>query len=307
MILNVVISVLIGLALLVMLAGYALCCKVIYPEVVPVAETRRIEIKNKNMDPAEFDSWEKEELHLPSSRGYDLYGLYLPLPGSRRTVVISHGITYSLFGSIKYIPLFRVRGCNVLLYDLRNHGANRRLNTTFGFHEQADLRLVVDWAFERLGPGGKVGTMGESMGAAITLLEARHDQRLSFAMADCAFSDLLDLLAHRRETELPWMPAWPLIPLASWFSQRLTGMCFEDVSPIRGLEQVSTPIFFAHGVDDRYIPPEMSVAMYDQKVRGVRRIYLTPNARHAEALVKNRTEYDRQVGEFLEQTGFLKA
>ena len=34
---------------------------------------------------------------------------------------------------------------------------------------------------------------------------------------------------------------------------------------------------------------------------------LDPLARHAEALVKNRTEYDRQGGEFLEPTGFLKA
>jgi uncharacterized protein len=305
MILIAVFSALGGLALLVLLGGFLLCCKVIYPKVVPVEETRRLEIEAQNMDPAEFDSWEKEELSLPSERGYQLYGIYLPLPGSQRTVVITHGITYSLFGSIKYIPLFRSRGCNVLIYDLRNHGRNRRLNTTFGFHEQHDLRQMVDWAFNRLGPGGKVGTLGESMGAAITLMEAKSDPRLSFAMADCPFSDLLDLLAYRRDVEVPWMPSWPFMPLASWFCQRLTGMQFEDISPIRGIEELSMPLFFAHGIEDRYIPPDMSMALYDNKKRGLRRLYLAPNARHAEALVKNRTEYDQRVAEFLESCGFL--
>jgi uncharacterized protein len=143
------------------------------------------------------------------------------------------------------------------------------------------------------------------MGAAITLLEAKGDPRLSFVVSDCAYSDLPDLLAYRRAVEVPWMPAWPFLPLASWFSQRITGMRFEDVSPIRDLEQVSTPIFFAHGSEDRYIPPEMSMAMYDNKIRGTRRLYLAPNARHAESLAKNRLEYDQLVGEFLEQIGFL--
>jgi fermentation-respiration switch protein FrsA (DUF1100 family) len=166
---------------------------------------------------------------------------------------------------------------------------------------------MVDWAFNRLGPGGKVGSMGESMGAAITLLEAKSDPRLSFVLADCAFSDLPDLLAYRRAVEVPWLPAWPFIPLASWFSRRITGMSFADVSPIAGLEDLSTPIFFAHGLEDRYIPPDMSIAMYDNKTRGIRRLYLAPNARHAEALVKNRAEYDQMVGEFLQQTGFLSA
>jgi len=305
MILGVLLSVFLILALLVLLGGYILCIRVIYPKVYPVEETRRLEIEAKNLDPADFDSWEKEEVHIHSDRGYDLYAIYLPQPGSRRTVVLSHGITYSLYGSIKYAALFRSRGCNLLLYELRNHGRNPRLNTTFGFYEKHDLRQVVDWAFSRLGPGGKVGTMGESMGGAITLEEAKDDPRLSFAMADCAYSDLNDLLAYRRAEEMPFMPAWPFIPLASWFAKRITGMRFEDVSPIRGLEALETPVFFAHGVDDRFIPPDMSIAMYDNKTRGMRRLYLAPNARHAEALVKNRAEYDRLVGSFLQETGFL--
>jgi len=305
MIAIILLSIFTGLALLVLLGGFILCTRVIYPQVYPLEETRRSEIEAKNMDPAEFDAWEKEEWTLRSERGYDLQAVYLPLPGSQRTVVITHGITLNRYGAVKYIPLFRSRGCNVLIYDLRNHGRSRRSSTTFGFHEQHDLRQMVDWAFKRLGPGGKVGTLGESMGAAITLLEAKSDPRLSFAMADCSFSDLSDLLDYRRASELPWMPRWPFIPLASGFSRLITGMRFEDVSPIRGLEELSTPVFFAHGSEDRYIPPEMSIAMYDNKTRGLRSLYLAPQARHAESLVKNRVEYDQRVAEFLQSSGFL--
>jgi hypothetical protein len=38
---------------------------------------------------------------MPSPFGYDLFGFYLPLPGTDRTVIIPQGVTYTLFGSVK--------------------------------------------------------------------------------------------------------------------------------------------------------------------------------------------------------------
>jgi hypothetical protein len=283
--------------------GYLLCRRVIYPRVRSVAETRRLEIEAHNLDPQEFEQWPREELSLRSAYGYDLYACYLPLKDSQKTVVISHGITYSLYGSIKYVPLFRKRGFNVLLYDLRHHGRSGGPNTTFGFYERHDLRLLVDWALQRLGPGGKVGTMGESLGAAVTIMEAKEDPHLSFAIADCPYSDLADLFDYRQRVQYPWLPRWPFFFIANWFCRRITGMSFEDVSPIGGIEALATPLLLTHGREDRYIPPEMSIAMFDNKRLGLRRIYLAPDARHAESLVKNPVEYDRTVGEFLHAIG----
>jgi hypothetical protein len=45
----------------------------------------------------------------------------------------------------------------------------------------------------------------------------------------------------------------------------------------------------------------MSQDLYDAKLTGARALYLVPAAGHADALVTDRDEYDRQVGKFLEQ------
>ena len=296
------------LALLLLAASlamaYYLSRLVVRPRVYALEETRRLTIERGRMDPAQFDSWAKEEFTLPSRWGYDLYSIYLPLPGSRRTVVLTHGHTWSLYGMLKYVPLFRSRGCNVLLYDLRFHGRSGGQNITFGDGERYDLQQMVDWAFERLGPGGRVGTLGESLGAAISLLESQLDPRLSFVVSDCAFSDLTALLTHRMRSEIPWLPVWPFLPLTAWVCWLTTGMHMAQVSPRRALVDVNTPILFIHGQNDRYVPPVMARELYDAKAHGLRQLYLAPDARHAESIIKNPQAYDQLVGAFLDQVGF---
>jgi uncharacterized protein len=204
---------------------------------------------------------------------------------------------------IKYGGMFYRRGWNLLVYDLRNHGRSGGNNTTFGYYEKHDLKAVVDWACDRLGPGGVVGTMGESLGAATTLQHAAIDRRIAFAISDCSFSSLGELLAYRLKVEYH-LPRFPLLNAAEFFIRLLTGgLTFDKASPISVIPGIETPIFFVHGKSDAYIPPEMSVNMYEAKQKGYRKLYLAPNADHAEAYWKNQSEYDQQVGSFLQDLG----
>jgi uncharacterized protein len=287
-----------SLVVLSLAVGYYFCSLIIYPKVTPIQQTYEWEAQAGKLVEAEYSAWPKEEIIIRSPFGYDLSGYYFPLAGSRRTVVIVHGITYSRFGSVKYMPVFRKRGFNVLIYDHRYHGRSGGPNCTFGYYEKHDLKAVVDWALARLGPGGTVGTHGESLGGATVLQHAALDERLAFVVADCPFSDLTEELRYRLKAEYH-LPAFPLMPLANLFSRLITGMTFDQVSPIRDLPAVTTPVLLAHGLQDRYVLPAMSQALYAVKQRGVRQLYLVPEAKHAEAWWKNPAEYDRQVGEFL--------
>jgi hypothetical protein len=283
-------------------AGYYFARVALFPRVYGVDYVLKQEIESGNIIEEAYKSWPKEEIRIHSPYGYDLYAVYHHCDNAQKTVIISHGITWNRYGSVKYASLFRKHGFNVLLYDLRNHGRSGGSNTTFGFYEKYDLKAVVDWAFAQLGSLGKVGTLGESLGASTTLQHAALDPRIAFAIADCPFSDLVTLFTYRLKEEYH-LPSFPLLPTASLISWFLTGMRFEQVSPIREMAKIHAPVMFVHGKEDRYIYPEMSVALYNAKTNGTRKLYLAPNAAHAQSLTKNRVEYEQQVAEFLQSIG----
>ena len=297
------IAVLLLVVQLVLLAiSYYFARLVIFPKVTPFAETQRLALEWGWVTEEKYTPWPKEEFTIRSPYGYDLSAIYHPVPGSRKTVVLTHGITFSRYGMVKYASMFYERGWNVLLYDIRHHGQSGGPNTTFGHFEKYDLKAVVDWAFDRLGPGGIVGTVGESLGAATTLQHAAIDPRIAFAIADCSYSSLFAQLAYRARVEYR-LPAFPLVYLAALWVWIMSGMRMSKVAPVKDLPNIETPIFFVHGKEDTYIPPKMSIDMYRAKTKGVRKLYLAPDANHAESVVKNPLEYDQKVGEFLQEIG----
>ncbi|GAP18226.1 alpha/beta hydrolase [Levilinea saccharolytica] len=294
-----VIWIFIGLLAVILGAGLYFAGRVVLPNVIPSEKTYELEVRHGKLDEVEFNRWPKQYVKIRSPHNYLINAIYIPHPNANKTVVLSHGFTYSLFGMVKYAPMFRKRGFNVLIYDLRHHGKTGGWNTTFGFYEKLDLKAVVTWAYDKLGTGGKVGVFGESLGAALSLQHAALDPRISFVIADCPFSDLNELLAYRLRNEFH-LPAFPLLPVSSMICWAFTGMAFRKVSPLREMPEIEAPILLIHGDRDTFVPKEMSIALLAAaKNSRLTRIYLAPQAEHAESFWTNPTAYEQQVDNFL--------
>jgi len=288
------------LLILITACGFYFSGIVIHPRTKSRETTLQIECEKGNMSPEAFEKLPKEEVCINSQYGYELHGYYFPNGNSKKTVIICHGITYTIFGSVKYMDMFMKRGFNVLIYDHRNHGDSGGSNTTFGYYEKYDLKSCTDWIFEKCGGDCTVGLHGESMGAAIALQNIAIDPRVSFCIADCPFSDLETLLKYRFKVKYR-LPSIPAIQITGLFARLRTGMRFKDISPIRDISKVETPVFLIHGREDMYIPTQMSIDMYNSNKKALRKLYLAPGARHAESVAVDREGYDRQVGEFLNE------
>lgn len=257
------------------------------------------------LDPDYLKALPREDVAIASPYGYALSGWFIPSNAdSRKAVILVHGVTRSRISSMKYVELFRKRGFHVLAYDHRRHGKSGGDSTTYGYYEKADLKACVDWLENRLGPGAVIGTHGESMGAATALQHAAMDSRLRFCIADCPYSHITGQLVYRLKVEYPLLPVYPTIPLVALVCRLRTGAVLGEAESLRRLPGADTPVLFIHGQEDSYIEKRMTEDMYRQK-QGMKRLYLAPGADHAEAYMKNPGEYDRIVGEFLEEAGVL--
>lgn len=291
------------LALAILGGGYYLNYTAQHPTLKSPAEAYRTEVESDYLDEDTWRDWPKEEVRLRSPFGYDMFGYYLPLEGARDTVILAHGYTYNLYGQVKYVDIFRKRGFNVVLYDHRAHGHSGGSIAGFGFYEKHDMQVWFEWALAQLGPDGRVGVMGESYGAATALQHAAIEPRVAFVVADCGYSDLRDLFAYHLRVDYH-LPPFPLLNVADWWSGRMAGYHYADVSPRRDVAQTTMPMCFIHGAADDYTPPTMSEENYAAKKEGARRIYLAPGAEHAGSFGIDRITYDRFVGEFLDEIGY---
>lgn len=272
---------------------------IIFPRKVEYKETYRIGVKSGEIDTEVFNKLQKEELFIDSYHDYQIHGLYFPCGNSQKVVIIAHGITWSLFGSYKYVEMFHEKGYNVLLCDHRFHGLSGGNHTSFGYFEKDDLQAWVDYFYDRIGSSVFVGVLGESLGGASALQFVKKDKRVGFCISDCSFSDLTSLLRLRLKADFK-IRFEPLISFTSFVTRLRYGWGFREISPIAGLDKLETPVLFIHGVEDDFIPYKMSVDMYHLK-KGIKKLYLVPNAGHAQAFLADKTGYKKHIGEFLKE------
>jgi fermentation-respiration switch protein FrsA (DUF1100 family) len=280
-------------------AGLYLALRLTHPHVRKSTEVYGIEVGNGNLDEAEYEMWSKREVVIQSPGGYPLFGIYFPTEGSNKTVMIVHGFTYGLYGSVKYMPMFRRRNFNILLVDLRHHGRSGGANITWGVQEKHDLAVWASWVLAQHGKEAVLGTLGESLGGATVLQHAAIDPRVAFTIADCPFSSLRGLLTHVLKTDYR-LPPSPLLELGEFWCRVLAGFTFAAASPINSMDKIQTPVLLIHGEEDALVPAEMSRELFEAKTSGVREIHLVAGAGHAEAFTRDPADYEAIVSGFIE-------
>lgn len=279
-----------------MLVVYLISRFLLSPKRFSYEKTYMLGIQKGEIDDRVFRSIKKEELFIRSYYGYKLHGMFFPVEKSKKVIIIAHGITWSLFGSFKYVDMFQKRGFHVLLCDHRYHGLSGGNYTSFGYYEKDDLRAWIDYLAERIGEKAFIGLLGESLGAASALEVSKLDNRVKFCIADSAFSDFQSLL--RLKLKHFKLRFYLLIDIISFLIKLRHGWSFPEISPIKGLEKTKTPILFIHGKEDSFIPSQMTLDMFKRK-KGNKKLYLVPRAGHAEAYNTDPKGYEKKVIEFI--------
>ena len=244
-----------------------------------------------------------QDVAIDSRFGYSLKGTFIPNPKpTETTLIFLHGFTENRLIGLNYLNLYLNAGYNLLLVDSRAHGESGGASVTWGVYEKHDVDQWVDWLRNRY-PTGTIGMHGISMGAATALLHAglnESNKRVAFYIADSSYADFESLLADQmnQRLQLPGnIPPQILLPYANAVAYLRSRFTFGDASPIRIVQQVTTPVLYIHGEADRLVPASMSQQLYSI-TKGQRQIHLFPRADHVSSIFTDRSRYRAVVQGF---------
>lgn len=268
-------------------------------------------LKNNVFNKTRFDSIKKENIKVKSQFNYELDGIVLLNPiKTNNTVIICHGIACNKWVMLKYSDIFLDNGFNVVLYDHRAHGESGGKVPSYGYYERQDLQKMVEFIQNKFHKG-KIGILGESMGAATVLQHAGYINSqyqkdsipVSFYIADCPFTSANKEFEFRLKEEYG-LPNFGIVETASLWTKIMQGFWFDDANPIKNADKINVPVMIAHGLADNYVPTSMGIELYS-KIKSPKTLLLEPDANHAESYMHNPKKYKERVNKFLKENNLL--
>lgn len=251
--------------------------------------------------PTDFGLPMPEEVTIPAD-GATLAGWFFDNPsGGDCGVILLHGHTGSRYGMLKYAPLFWTKGCDLLLYDHRFHGASTGNYGTYGYYEKQDALAALAWFEQRtaLQPG-QIGLLGESYGAATVLQAAPSASGLAFVAADSPYEDMQTIIG---EQAVQRFGGWTrlFVPGALALSGLRADFAPSQVSPLLAAPQIDAPVFLSHSAADQYTLPHHSQDIAGQLPAALcQRLHLTDwGSEHGNSIDDDFAAYQAQFEEFL--------
>ena len=282
-----------ALAAVGLLAAYGLASLAVYRRAfVP---DKPVFLDDFTFTPFEFQA-DSEEVELVTADGINFGAWHFRQPGSPQTVIVSGGHKGQRTNSLGISAALWRKGFNVILYSYRGMPGSARAPITFGIKEVLELQAVIAFARKRI-PHARIGLLGYSMGAVVSLLGAAGEPGVEALVLDSPFSDLRRLMAEnvRRAAKLPGRP---FVWLAGLMLRIRTGIRLSDCSPQAVLSSLEPrPLFFIHGGADDITSVNHSRRLYDA-YRGPREIWIVQGAPHAGAYFADRPLYVERVAGF---------
>ena len=283
----------VALVALGLIAIYVVLAYVVYHRAfVPM---RPFYLDDFSFTPYEFQA-DYEDVELVTADGVAFGAWYFRQPGSPQTVIISGGHKGQRQGALGIAVALWRKGFNVILYSYRGMSGSDRAPVTFGIKEVLELQAAIAFARKRI-PTARIGLLGYSMGAVVSLLGAAGEPGVEALVLDSPFSDLRTLL-----TENVWrrarLPGRPFVWMAGLMLRARTGSRLADCSPMAVLSSLEPrPLFFIHGGADEITSVNHSRRLYDA-YRGPREIWIVQGAPHTGAYFADRPLYVERVAGF---------
>jgi alpha-beta hydrolase superfamily lysophospholipase len=218
----------------------------------------------RTVDPALRASAAGHRVQIVTADGLDLRAFLVPAkvaPPTARVVMV-HGLFRGALELETVARMFHDLGAEVLMLELRNHGASARAPATYGLREAEDVLAAARFVQQQQqqhhssGPAPPLILFGVSLGTAAVALAAPELPELAGLVLDAPMTDLLG--AARRVLGGGLGMPGPLASATLWSIELLSGFSMTAVQPHRKLAKLQGDIavlVIGAGGDRRCPPP----------------------------------------------------
>ncbi|MDO4815105.1 MAG: alpha/beta hydrolase [Bacillota bacterium] len=244
-----------------------------------------------------FRKLEYEPVSVTVPDGTELKGHYYSLGGDKLAICF-HGYGSTTLNCFATMGRFlRSRGYDLLMPVERGHGESGGKCSTLGVLEQYDVKKWVEWACERDGIE-KIVVAGVSMGcvAAAYASDAICGGKVKALILDCGYtSPYNQVIQDCKKRHLPYRLMMPVISTCAKIFDGL-----ELKEPVwTHLERTTIPALFIHGGGDETVPLKETKINYEH-CASPKRLYIAPEANHANAFLTGGKEAENAMKEFLD-------
>ena len=180
-----------------------------------------------------------------------------PVPAG--LVFVLHGLTDRKESMLDITESLANAGYVAVAPDLRAHGESGGRYTTLGFWERKDLGAFADYLGREGYDVSRFGVVGGSLGAAVAIQWAAVDQRIKAVVAVAPVAELRSELNHLYSKFDIGRLTQRILESAA---QDAAHFRIPDVSPLKSIGQIQTPVYLAHGYNDDIIPASESRRLF---------------------------------------------
>lgn len=192
-------------------------------------------------------------------------------------------------------------GFDVLMMDLRNHGASTVTNGRFaaGIYEYRDVLGAWDWLQAQHGYAPEqIGVLGLSLGAASAMIAMDQEADLMAVWADSPYAELDVAVAD--ELQRLGIPLF-IMQAGYWVAQVTDQVDLHRYSPIDVLDNLDgRALYLTHGLADERLSATYTQAMAAYaEARGIDvGVWLVPDRLHIQAMFQNSVAYEQRLVRF---------
>ncbi|AQP54519.1 alpha/beta hydrolase [Vagococcus penaei] len=240
------------------------------------------------------------DVTLKSHDGLTLSGTWVNQEKTTKKIaIVAHGYMQNASTMGQYAELFYRLGYDVLVPDNRAHGKSEGEYVGFGWLDRLDYLQWIDEVIQTKGKDCEIVLFGVSMGAATVMMTSgeKLPSQVKAIVEDCGYDSVTNELAHQLK-EMFHIPAFPLIPLTSLYTQIRAGYSFNQASAVKQLANNHLPTLFIHGDKDKFVPTSMVYKLYDA-TKGPKELIIFEGSGHAKSLADHPKEYEKVISNFL--------